>query len=76
MKSSKIAISGPILRFQQNEALEQNSPPHVQLSDAYWIFLQSSGENHVRKSAAIDFHSSCPTLFSVSTQDLMQKKSI
>jgi hypothetical protein len=42
MKSRKITISGPILRFCQNEALKQNSPPHVQLSDAYWIFLAQS----------------------------------
>jgi len=39
-------ISGPILRFCQNEALKQNSPPHVQLSDAYWIFLAQS-QTHV-----------------------------
>jgi len=45
-KSRKIAISGPILRFCQNEALKQNSPPHVQLSDAYWIFLAQS-QTHV-----------------------------
>jgi len=42
MKSCKITISGPILRFCQNEALKQNSSPHVQLSDAYWIFLAQS----------------------------------
>jgi hypothetical protein len=30
------------LRFCQNEALKQNSPPHVQLSNAYWIFLAQS----------------------------------
>jgi hypothetical protein len=38
-KSRKIAISWPILRFCLNEALKQNFPPHVQLSDAYWICL-------------------------------------
>jgi hypothetical protein len=42
VKSCKITISGLILRFCQNEALKQNFPPHVQLSDAYWIFLAQS----------------------------------
>ena len=42
MKSRKITISGPILRLCQNEVLKQNSPPHVQLSGAYWMFLAQS----------------------------------
>uniref|UniRef100_A0A3N7FAW6 Uncharacterized protein n=1 Tax=Populus trichocarpa TaxID=3694 RepID=A0A3N7FAW6_POPTR len=37
MKSRKIAISGPILRLCQNDALKQNSPL-VQLSGTYWLW--------------------------------------
>jgi len=41
-KSDEIAISGAILQLCQNKVLKQNSPPHVQLSGTYWMFLAQS----------------------------------